>query len=146
MPQNLADDKSTLIQVIVWCRQATSHYPNPCWPRSPTPYGVTRPQWVKSLRPEQNAFCTRHIQVRFRIWGQISQECVCIVIGNHQSQPFLGHQRVTIEPKWLKIQTFLETLKWSEWFDFQLMVGNQQFQHILSIFGHQKTKIGLKWL
>ena len=38
MPQNLTDDKSTLVQV--------SHYLNHCWPRSPTSYGVTRPQWV----------------------------------------------------------------------------------------------------
>ena len=77
MPQNLTGDKSTLVQVMAWCRHATSHYLNQCWPRSPTPYSVTGPQWVKSLRPEQNAFCKRHIQVRFRIWGQISQEFVC---------------------------------------------------------------------
>ena len=42
----LINDKSTLVQVMAWCRQATSHYLNQCWPRSPTPYGVTRPQWV----------------------------------------------------------------------------------------------------
>ena len=48
MPQDLTDDKSTLVQVMAWCCQATSHYLNQCWPRSPTPYGVTRPQWVKS--------------------------------------------------------------------------------------------------
>ena len=32
------------------CRQASSHYPNQCWPRSTctTPYGDTRPQWVKT--------------------------------------------------------------------------------------------------
>ena len=47
MPQDLADDKSTLVQVMAWCRQATGHYLNQCWPRSPMPYGVTRPQWVK---------------------------------------------------------------------------------------------------
>ena len=47
MPQDLTDDKWTLVQVMAWCRQATSHYLNQCWPRSPTPYGVTRPQWVK---------------------------------------------------------------------------------------------------
>ena len=40
MPQNLTDEKLTLVQVIAWCRQATSHYLNQCWPRSPTPYGV----------------------------------------------------------------------------------------------------------
>ena len=48
MPQNLTDDKSTLVQVMAWCHQATSHYLNQCWPRYSTPYGVTRSQWVKS--------------------------------------------------------------------------------------------------
>ena len=38
-------DKSTLVQVMAWCRQATSHYLNQCWPRSLPPYGVTRPHW-----------------------------------------------------------------------------------------------------
>ena len=59
------------VQVMAWCRQATthylsqcclsqccqccltapSHYLSQCWPRSLSPYGVTRPQWVESLRP-----------------------------------------------------------------------------------------------
>ena len=47
MPQGRTGDKSTLVPVMAWCRQATSHYLNQCWPRSPMPYGVTRPQWVK---------------------------------------------------------------------------------------------------
>ena len=41
-------DKSTLVQVMAWCRQATSHYLSQCWPRSLPPYGITKPQWVKS--------------------------------------------------------------------------------------------------
>ena len=40
--------KSTLVPVMAWCRQATSHYLNQCWPRSLPPNGVTRPQWVKT--------------------------------------------------------------------------------------------------
>ena len=47
MPQNPSDDKSTLVQVMAWCRQAASHYLSQCCPRSLSPYGVTRPQWVK---------------------------------------------------------------------------------------------------
>ena len=46
MPQNPSDDKSTLVQVMAWCRQAASHYLSQCCPRSLSPYGVTRPQWV----------------------------------------------------------------------------------------------------
>ena len=45
MPQDLTDDKSTLVQVMA-SGQATSHYLSQCWPRSMSPYGVTRLQWV----------------------------------------------------------------------------------------------------
>ena len=47
MPPDFTDDKSTLGQVMAWCRKATRHYLSQCWPRSLAPYGVTRPQWVK---------------------------------------------------------------------------------------------------
>ena len=46
MPQTLIDKKSALVRVMVWCRQATSHYLNQCWPRSMSPYGITRPKWL----------------------------------------------------------------------------------------------------
>ena len=46
MPLDLTHDKSTLFQVMAWCRQATSHYLSQCWPRFMSPFGVTRPQWV----------------------------------------------------------------------------------------------------
>ena len=51
---DLTDDKSTLVQVMAWCCQATSHYLNLCWPRSMSPYGVARPQWVKSQQWSSN--------------------------------------------------------------------------------------------
>ena len=54
MPLDLTDDKSTLVQVRAWCRQATSHYLSQCWPRFMSRYGVTRPQWVTSSFPGQN--------------------------------------------------------------------------------------------
>ena len=51
MSLDFTDDQSTLVQVMAWCRQAASHYLGQCWPRSQSPYGVTRPQWVNSLAP-----------------------------------------------------------------------------------------------
>ena len=48
VPQYLTEDKSTLVQVMAWCRQATSHNLNQCWPRFVSPNGVTGPQWVKN--------------------------------------------------------------------------------------------------
>ena len=47
-PQDLTDDKSTLVQVMAWCCQTTSHYLSQCWHSSLSPYGITRPQWVKN--------------------------------------------------------------------------------------------------
>ena len=44
IPPVITDDKSTLVQVMAWCRQATSHYLSQYWPD-----GVTGPQWVNSL-------------------------------------------------------------------------------------------------
>ena len=46
MSLDFTDDQSTLVQVMAWCRQATSHYLSQCWPGSLTPYGFTRPQRV----------------------------------------------------------------------------------------------------
>ena len=79
MPLDLTDDKSTLVQVMAWCRQATSHYLSQCWPRSLVPYDVTRPQWVNTLRPRQNGrhfpddifkciFLNENIWISIKMW------------------------------------------------------------------------------
>ena len=47
MPQNTCDENWILVQVMAWCRQATSHYLNQCWPWSLSPNNVSRPKWVK---------------------------------------------------------------------------------------------------
>ena len=55
MPHVLTDEKSTLVQVMAWCRQATSHYLSQCWHSFLSPYAVTRPQWVNGM--ELNHCC-----------------------------------------------------------------------------------------
>ena len=57
---SLIDDKSTLVQVMAWCRLATSHYLSQCWPRSMPPCGITRPQWVNlhcNIRDSPAVWC-----------------------------------------------------------------------------------------
>ena len=42
--------------------QATSHYLSQCYPRSLSPYGGTRPEWVNILKPGQNSkYCADNI-------------------------------------------------------------------------------------
>ena len=43
---DFTDDKSTLVQVMACCHQATSHYLNQCWPISMMPYPITGHQWA----------------------------------------------------------------------------------------------------
>ena len=44
------DDQSTLVQVMAWFHQATSHYLSQCLPISLLLYGVTWPEWVNSFQ------------------------------------------------------------------------------------------------
>ena len=44
--ENLNDEKSTLLQVMAWCRLATRHYLCQGWSRSLSLYGITQPQWA----------------------------------------------------------------------------------------------------
>ena len=61
MPQDVTDDKSILVQVMAWCRQATGDYLSQCWPRYLSPHGVTRPQWILNS-----------CDILFKMWGFFS--------------------------------------------------------------------------
>ena len=73
MSLDLTEDKSTLVQVMAWCRQATSHYLSQCWPRSLPPYGVTRPRWVKKT-------LATFVKLKFCVNSQWSSD----TIGRHR--------------------------------------------------------------
>ena len=51
--QNITYDISTLVQIMAWCHQATSHYL-----RSMSSYGITRPQ--RAMSSQCNLFKDRH--------------------------------------------------------------------------------------
>ena len=51
------DDQSTLVKVMPWCHQATSHYLNQYWLSSLAPYGIKRGWWVNS----KNSLAEFHI-------------------------------------------------------------------------------------
>ena len=61
------EPKSTLVQVMVWCRQATSYYLSQCQTTSLSPHGVTRPQWVKILAYDlvEKVYLCHHIDLSF---------------------------------------------------------------------------------
>ena len=81
--QDLTDDKSTLVQVMAWCRQATSQYLSQCWPRSMLPYGVTRPQWVNAcvLLNIQSVTCLVTLVYLIVAWWHHMAMWICANIG-----------------------------------------------------------------
>ena len=85
MSMDLTDDKSTLVQVMAWCRQATSHYMNQCWPRSMTPCDVTRP-------PNDTLSCTKLHKISVAIFKDI-----CL-LGKHEYLQ-KTHENVVIHEK-----------------------------------------------
>ena len=57
--------RSTLLEVTVWCRQATAHYLAWYWPQNMMLYGVIMPQWLKFsnciMEKERTMPCNRFI-------------------------------------------------------------------------------------
>ena len=60
---------------MAWCRQATSHYLSQCWHRSMSPYGITRPQWLKQLQ-NKSIYLPVHHQGHHRKVSTKSSPCV----------------------------------------------------------------------
>ena len=95
MSLDLTDDKSTLVQEMTWCRKAKSHYLSQCWPRSLSPYGVTRPQWVNgawSLGEQAVPGCINFTILRiisgfifFIHWGRGKMEVILMTFQNAYS-------------------------------------------------------------
>ena len=93
MSLDFTDDQSTLVQVMAWCRQATSHYLSQCWPRSLSPYGVIRPQWVNLVYPRIFQFQQQKglvILVSYCLcnWYCTSNDFQLIANVNHKSNHF----------------------------------------------------------
>ena len=82
MSLDLTGNESTLVQVMAWCRQATNHYLSQCWPRSVSPYGITRPQWVKEF--ENHTFFKNNSTSSRSQWVNICTHC-CISLPAHSS-------------------------------------------------------------
>ena len=61
MPQDYTDDESILVQVMVWCLQATNHYMIQCWPRCMTRYTLGHNVTIGLLASWRfSAYLSRH--------------------------------------------------------------------------------------
>ena len=88
--QNLTYEKSKLVQVMAWCRQATSHYLSQCWPRSMSPYGVIKLQLVNSpvLLMHGKQLCTQAYLTKF-FFRKTDATFLCPHSGNFPTEIFV---------------------------------------------------------
>ena len=95
--------KSTLVQVMAWCRQATSHYLSQCWPSSLLPYGVSRPQCVSFddaiWRHKSGSTLAQHQWVMWHLHALISQEILTKSIRNVWKLQFWNYCHISQGPK-----------------------------------------------
>ena len=79
MPQDLTDDKSTLVQVMAWCHQAASHYLNQCWPS----------EWVSEWFSLTAFLRTADIEVHIVHTSRVDQDLHCLKLGQIGAKPLL---------------------------------------------------------
>ena len=87
MPWDLTYDNSTLVQVMAWCRQATSHCLSQCRPSSMSPYGITRPQCPRNTMFMEKVVSHCH-SLRSSNWCCPNVKC-CFDGGKFTPKPFL---------------------------------------------------------
>ena len=71
---NLIDGKSTMFQVMAWCRQAPSHYLIQCWPRSLT---LSEHHKAKMTWP-----CTSIRNCLPYVTTKLSITCTCMAVSS----------------------------------------------------------------
>ena len=97
MPWDLTDDKSTLVQVMAWCRQASSHYLSLYWLSFLSPYGVARPQWL-NWSVEYTDQYKWYLGRGWRLyWDNTNPSFSAYAIHNNTLLSFVGEHRVIHE-------------------------------------------------
>ena len=105
MSQNTSDVNSTLVQVIGWCHQATRHYLRQCWPRTMSPFDVTRPQGTNTHLLVMHGWCEcisslknlRHLGILHRATIHI-----IIIMRNLTKVYHISSLELSVHIKWFK--------------------------------------------
>ena len=95
---------SILVQVMAWCRQATSHYLSKCWPWSLSQYGVIRPQWLK----KNKYYFHDRMYISNPFWGIACTDDILIVctVTYHERTHILKWHYFVISMGWCHINSY----------------------------------------
>ena len=74
IPHNTFDNKSTLVQVMACCHQATSHYLSQCWPKSASVASLGRNKVCAEVDNKKSTPCFTGLHIYILL--QIISHCV----------------------------------------------------------------------
>ena len=93
IPMDLINNKSKLVQVMVWCHAAPSHYLNQCWLRSMKPYSISRAQWVNHVGMMYSKFHNLE-EIKSNLQLQMHISCsIHLIFMKHTWRPGLQRTR-----------------------------------------------------
>ena len=116
---DLADDKSALVQVMAWCRQATSHYPGQCWPslcRHMASLGDDVLNSIYAVLLSIKRCCWEYVIK----WKKTFSALLALCAGNSPvttQRPLTQSSDVFID---LRLNKWLSKQSWGWWFETQL--------------------------
>ena len=88
MPKDLTDDRSTLVQVMAWCRQATSHCLTPCWPSSMSHMASPGDNEIYKVRFDKDKYMfdnyIRMYTIAISLFLCAQRYTLCLIAGLHQ--------------------------------------------------------------
>ena len=110
----MTTDKSTFVQVMIWCHQAISHYLSQCRPSSTSPYRNSNSTEISFW---SHPSCCEVIAMKFCMW----YDSFAVVACANFCSPMTPCNGVTLNPDfhqiWIKIEKRL--LKWALDLNFQ---------------------------
>ena len=107
MPLNSPNENPTLVQIMAWCNQAPSHYPNQFWTSSVMPNGINRPQRVMC----EQLNLVKYIRHSFAKYNHVLPSCVQQELRRHDTVLWSSFHRQG-----------REVLKWQSYNEFNGVV------------------------
>ena len=111
MIQNLCIEKSTLVPLMAWCRQAAIYCMCQRWLRSMSPYGVTMPEWAltRNMWKFESRFQFLFSMLTYRF--ALKSTFQFLYVSNTHWTDHLGHfKRAVTSAVFIRVLAFQESL------------------------------------
>ena len=136
---DLTDDEWTLVQVMVWCRQATSHYMRQCWPNSSPP----TPQYAPVGHNELNRSGRLWLKIHYKMVEsfQLYWVAYTLTVPDDKWDNKEEHRQKYPSPHFIERILVTEKHRQSVLCSWLLVIGTDEYSYVFRL--SSDTPIGL---